>query len=160
MLVWLSVWSEVQILCIWSSCCHCLLKTLSSLAWFKSRLVLPFWYWLTQLVLEKRPLNRCSSSSSSSMLMVVCCSDAITEFMWRRWSSLSEKVHRWWWSCRPCVNWRPRSLPSSHGRADWWTFSISHLQMIPLYQYARGALLVACTWFSVCVSLCNFSYVL
>ena len=33
---------------------------------FKSRLVLPFWYWLTQVVLEKRPLNGCSSSSSSS----------------------------------------------------------------------------------------------
>jgi len=32
----------------------------------KSRLVLPFWYRLTQVVLEKRPLNGCSSSSSSS----------------------------------------------------------------------------------------------
>ena len=29
----------------------------------KSRLVLPFWYLLTQVVLEKRPLNSCSSSS-------------------------------------------------------------------------------------------------
>jgi len=40
-------------------------KTPSSLASFKSRLVLPFWYWLTQVVLEerKRPLNGCSSSS-------------------------------------------------------------------------------------------------
>ena len=36
------------------------------LASFKSILVLPFWYWLTQVVLEKRPLNGCSSSSSSS----------------------------------------------------------------------------------------------
>jgi len=32
----------------------------SSLALFKSRLVLPFWYQLTQVVLEKRPLNGCS----------------------------------------------------------------------------------------------------
>ena len=39
-------------------------KTPLSLASFKSRLVLPFWYRLTQVVLEKRPLNRCSSSSS------------------------------------------------------------------------------------------------
>ena len=31
----------------------------------KCRLVLPFWYQHTQVVLEKRPLNRCSSSSSS-----------------------------------------------------------------------------------------------
>ena len=36
-------------------------KTLSSLASFKSRLVLPFWYRLTQVVLEKRPLNGHSS---------------------------------------------------------------------------------------------------
>ena len=35
-------------------------KPQSSLASFKSRLVLPFWYWLTQVVLEKRPLNGCS----------------------------------------------------------------------------------------------------
>ena len=32
-----------------------------SLAPVKSRLVLPFWYRLTQVVLEKRPLNGCSS---------------------------------------------------------------------------------------------------
>jgi len=38
-------------------------KTQSSLASFKSRLVLPFWYRFIQVVLEKRPLNRCSSSS-------------------------------------------------------------------------------------------------
>jgi len=37
-------------------------KTTSYLASFKSRLVLPFWYWLTQAVLEKRLLNGCSSS--------------------------------------------------------------------------------------------------
>jgi len=38
-------------------------KTPSSLASFKSRLVLPFRFRLTQVVLEKRPLNGCSSSS-------------------------------------------------------------------------------------------------
>ena len=32
-----------------------------SLAPVKSRLVVPFWYRLTQVVLEKRPLNGCSS---------------------------------------------------------------------------------------------------
>ena len=37
-------------------------KTSSSLASFKFRLVLPFWYRLTQVVLEKTPLNGCSSS--------------------------------------------------------------------------------------------------
>jgi len=54
-LAWLSVWSEVQT-CIWPSWCHSL-----SLAPVKSRLVLPFWYRLTQVVLEKRPLNGCST---------------------------------------------------------------------------------------------------
>ena len=58
-LVWLSVWSEVQIVCIWSSWCHWHPKSLSSLASFKSTLVLLFWYRLTEVVLEKRPLNRC-----------------------------------------------------------------------------------------------------
>ena len=57
-LAWLSVWSEVQT-CIWPSGCHC--HSLS-LAPVKSRLVLPFWYRLTQVVLEKRPLNGCCCS--------------------------------------------------------------------------------------------------
>ena len=43
-LAWLSVWSEVQT-CIWPRWCHC--HSLS-LAPVKSRLVLPFWYRLTQ----------------------------------------------------------------------------------------------------------------
>jgi len=45
-------------LAFWPSWCHC--HSLS-LAAVKSRLVLPFWYRLTQVVLEKRPLNGCSS---------------------------------------------------------------------------------------------------
>ena len=40
-------------------------KTPLSLASFKFRLDLPFWYRLTQVVLEKRPLNGCSSSLAS-----------------------------------------------------------------------------------------------
>ena len=38
-------------------------ETPSSLASFKSRLDLPFWYRLTQVALEKRPLNGCGNSS-------------------------------------------------------------------------------------------------
>jgi len=56
-LVWLSVWSEVQMICIWSSWCHCHPSSFVSL---KSRMVLPFWYWLTQVFLEKSLLNGCS----------------------------------------------------------------------------------------------------
>ena len=54
-LAWLSVWSEVQT-CIRPSWCHCHSLSLASV---KSRLVLPFWYWLTWVVPEKGPLNRC-----------------------------------------------------------------------------------------------------
>ena len=50
---WLSVWSKVQT-CIWPSWCHCHSLSLASV---KSRLVLPFWYRLTQVVLDKGPLN-------------------------------------------------------------------------------------------------------
>jgi len=48
-LAWLSVWSEVQT-CIWHSWCHCHSLSLASI---KSRLVSPFWYWLTWVVLEQ-----------------------------------------------------------------------------------------------------------
>ena len=44
-------------------------KTPSSLALFKSRLVLPFWYRLTQVVLETRPLNRCSSCIGFALVL-------------------------------------------------------------------------------------------
>ena len=53
-LVWLSVWSEVQT-CIWPSLCHCHSLSLASV---RSRLLLPFWYWLTRVVLDKGPLSR------------------------------------------------------------------------------------------------------
>ena len=55
MLVWLSVWSEVQTY-IWPSWCHCHSISLASV---KFRLVLPFWYRLTRVVPEKGPLNVC-----------------------------------------------------------------------------------------------------
>ena len=54
-LVWLSVWSEVQT-CIRPSWCHCHSLSIASV---KSRLVLPFWYRLTRVVPEKGPLNVC-----------------------------------------------------------------------------------------------------
>ena len=54
-LVWLSVWSEVQTY-IWPSWCHCHSLSLASV---KSRLVLPFWYRLTRVVPDKGPLNGC-----------------------------------------------------------------------------------------------------
>jgi len=55
---WLSAWSEVQT-CIWPRWRHCHSLSLASV---KSRLVLRFWYQLTQAVAEKGPLNRCVCS--------------------------------------------------------------------------------------------------
>jgi len=46
-------------------------KTPSPLASLKSRLVLHFWCRLTHFVLEKRPLNGCSSSSSCCFLLTL-----------------------------------------------------------------------------------------
>ena len=54
-LAWLSDWSEVQT-CIWPSWCHCHSLSPASVT---SRLVLPFWYWLTWVVPEKGLLNGC-----------------------------------------------------------------------------------------------------
>ena len=52
-LAWLSAWSEVQA-CICTSWCHCHSLSLASV---KSTLDLTFWYWLTQIVPDKGPLN-------------------------------------------------------------------------------------------------------
>jgi len=48
-LAWLFAWSEMQT-CIWPSWCQCHSLSLASV---KSRLVLPFWYRLTRVVLDK-----------------------------------------------------------------------------------------------------------
>jgi len=58
-LVWLSVWSEVQP-CILPSWCHCHSLSLASV---KSILVLPFWYRLTRVVPEQGAVKR----------VCVCC---------------------------------------------------------------------------------------
>ena len=78
-LAWLSVWSEMQT-CIWPIWCQCHSLSLASV---KSRLVLPFWYWLTQVVLDKGPLNGC-----------VCVSVRFTTFLllWR-WFRHFRKCH-------------------------------------------------------------------
>ena len=53
-LAWLSVWSEVQMICIWSSWCHYHpIISCSS----KIQNGLPFWCWLTQVVLEKKAVK-------------------------------------------------------------------------------------------------------
>jgi len=58
-LAWLPVWSEVQMICIWSSSCHC--HPIIS-CFIKIRNGLPFWCRLTQVETEKSPLNGRSNS--------------------------------------------------------------------------------------------------
>jgi len=54
--------SKMQMICIWSSWCHChLIISCSS----KIQNGLRFWCRFTQVVLEQRPLKGCSSSSST-----------------------------------------------------------------------------------------------
>ena len=65
-LLWLSIQTGVQIVCMWSADAITTLKN-PSLASFKSRLVLRLWYRIAQVVPEKRPLNGCSSSSMAAI---------------------------------------------------------------------------------------------
>jgi len=47
-----------------------------SVASLKSRMILPFWYWLAQVVLEKRPLKGCFvflRSSLESVAKILDC---------------------------------------------------------------------------------------
>ena len=78
-LVWLSVWSKVQT-CIWPNWCHCHSLSLASV---KSRLVLPFWYWLTWVVPEKGPLNGCVCviDDFNYLYFCVCCCCA-SNYLW------------------------------------------------------------------------------
>ena len=75
-LAWLSVWSEVQMICIWFSRCHCH-PVISCFS--KIQNGLSFWYWPTQVVLEKRLLNGCvcvlSLCLNLSLGASYCCSD-------------------------------------------------------------------------------------
>jgi len=83
----------MQIVCIWSSWCHCHPKTPSSLASFISRLVLPFWYRFIQVVLEKRPLNGCRSVSGSSSTSIAVCPKMISNHALTRLLTLSFWLH-------------------------------------------------------------------
>jgi len=56
---WANKMMMIMIVCIWPRQCHYHLKTLSSIASLKSKIVSPFWYRFAQVVLEKRPLNKC-----------------------------------------------------------------------------------------------------
>jgi len=102
-LVWLSVWSEVQIVCMWSTWCHCHPKTLSCLVLFKSRLFFFFFrYWLTQVVLEERQLNECSCLFLTFCLHVysvvgLLVTPLLHIYSWGSvWKNLWKSLSIWW----------------------------------------------------------------
>ena len=94
-------WGVVVVMCLerGADCLHVVQlmplhpRTPESLASFKSRLVLPFCYWLTQVVLGKRPWNGCSSSGGGDL-----CQQRPTGWAWTTWCFLP--VHL---SVRVCV---------------------------------------------------------
>ena len=72
-------------------------KTPPSLVSFKSRLVLPLWYRLTQVVLEKRPLNGCNGSND----LQSCYNFDVTPTSWLSWidtdvQSVNVRIHSAW----------------------------------------------------------------
>ena len=85
--MWLSVWCEVHIVCIWSSWCHCVPEPHHFLPHLN-----PDWYGLTQVVLEKRPLNRGSSSSSIGHI----------KFLLHYCGHFYEKASKWLWKITYC----------------------------------------------------------
>jgi len=92
-LVWLSVWDKVQIVCLLIVQLMPLHpKTPSPLVSTKSRLVNLFWYRLTQFVLAKRPLNGFSSSSSSSGGGVGSSSSSSRH---NNWHNISLSINYW-----------------------------------------------------------------
>ena len=70
-------------------------KTPSSLASFKSRLVLPFWYRLTQVAMEKRLLAGCSSSHWQQVRSISHSLDKLVESHSSWWPGFPWKKHFW-----------------------------------------------------------------
>jgi len=99
---WLSVCSEMQIICIWSSWCYCH-PIISCL--IQIQIGVPLLYRLTQTVLKKRLLNGCLSILHLSMMKVTTvgvagCSDVekvgfISTKLWEQARSLP-------WFCTNC----------------------------------------------------------
>ena len=113
MLVLLSVWNEVHIVCIIVQLMPLHSKTPSSPASFKSRLVLPFRCRFTQVVLEKRPLNGCSSTAATYLL----CQERNETSLCVIWGNLCCGCHL---HTEPNLQWSlilfhgPRPAPFSH----------------------------------------------
>jgi len=70
-------------------------QTPSSLASFKSRLVLSLWYWLTQVLLEKRPLNTGASERGAGSAAAHPTFVVGEQCSWCFWCAVAKLL----WSC-------------------------------------------------------------
>ena len=104
--------------CIWPSWCHCHSLNLASV---KSRLVLPFWYWLARVVPEKGLLNGCvcvipiDSSTRSSVHVSMLSIQAVRGLPRLRESGIVPCIISSSWcdhSMLASLLWRCRTVPS------------------------------------------------
>jgi len=90
-LAWLSVWSDVQT-CRWPSWCYWHSLSLASV---KSRLVISFWFRLTWVVLDERPLNGCACVYNViTFIQVYKRLDLYLIDVWM--PHFGKKFHSWW----------------------------------------------------------------
>jgi len=129
-LAWLSVWSEMQT-CMWPSWWHCHSLSLASV---KSRLVLPFWYRLTRVVLEKGPLIGCVcvylQTTTTAQMSEERGGDGY--HTWSRPSSVLGMVTHFE-ACSPCVV-TANINPSNSSR-----FSFSFLTKLSIAFFGNGS---------------------
>ena len=71
---------------LWPSWCHCHPRSLASV---NSRLVLPLWYRLTQVVPDKRPLNGCSVEV---VVSIICNAFNAKPELSRTWCCQSSQI--------------------------------------------------------------------
>jgi len=112
-LVWLSVWSKVQMICIWSSWCHCHPVTYCS---NKIQNGVPFRYRLFQVVVEKRPVNRCSVLSCDLLQSLLKNRNVLSWDQWHRQDLVrwgATKLHKTFFLH---IKWYAEHGPCSHGR--------------------------------------------
>jgi len=121
-LMWLCVWDEVQI-CTRSRWCYCHSLSLAPVnPDCFTRMVLPFWCWLAQVVLEKRPLSECSvvsnhiTSGQMKDKTRVKALDSTSETI----SALGQKVQNLCWQHHTALTLEKKStavcLPSKNSR--------------------------------------------
>ena len=125
-LAWLSVWSKVQT-CIRPRWCHCHSRSLASV---KSRLVLPFWYWLTGVVPGKGPLNVSVCVFNTGNKCVRLCSAFSLRRFVVKWSRRPA-------SCRLCRLPATKTMTTVTSWKQWNRWSANERNWKPKYRWLR-----------------------